>query len=313
MTFIRHDTAGAVAAPQFKGAVVAPMLTPFNADLSPDTALFVMHGKRLLDEGCAALAPFGTTGEANSLGMAERMALLEALIGSGIPASRLIPGTGLTSIADTATLCRHATELGVAAVMVLPPFYYKAVSDEGLYRYFAKLIEATEPGRTQIYLYHIPQVAGAGFSLALVQRLARDFPGIVIGIKDSSGDWTNTEALLRDVANFTVFPGNELRLVRAMKAGAAGCITATANVNAPSIAALAAQYDTADAEKREAAIDRYRLVIQSAGPIPAMKALLAASDHHPNWALVRPPLLGLPADAVARLTEQLNALGTEQH
>ena len=310
MTLTRHTTAGTVA-PQFKGAVIAPMLTPFNANLSADAALFVTHGKRLLDAGCAALAPFGTTGEANSLGMAERMALLEALIGSGVPANRLIPGTGLTSVADTATLCRHATELGVAAVMVLPPFYYKAVSDEGIYRYFAKLIEAMAPGRTQIYLYHIPQVAGAGFSLALVQRLAQDFPGIVIGIKDSSGDWNNTEALLRSVADFTVFPGNELRLVRAMSAGAAGCITATANVNASSIAALAAQHDTADAEKREAAVDRYRLVIQAAGPIPAMKAMLAARDHHPNWALVRPPLLGLPAEAVAQLTRKLSALETE--
>lgn len=313
MTFIRHNTAGAVMIQRFERAVVAPMLTPFNADLSPDTALFVMHGKRLLAEGCAALAPFGTTGEANSLGMAERMALLEALIASGVPAGQLIPGTGLTSIADTATLCRHAIELGVAAVMVLPPFYYKTVTDEGLYRHFARLIEEIAPARPSIYLYHIPQLAGAGFSLPLVQRLARDFHGIVAGIKDSSGNWDNTEALLRGVDDFTVFPGNELKLVRAMKAGAAGCITATANVNARAIAKLATNYDGPDAGLQEAAVDRFRLILQDAGPIPAMKALLSLEDRHPNWALVRPPLLGLAADAVAQLRLRMSSLQTTQH
>jgi 4-hydroxy-tetrahydrodipicolinate synthase len=312
MTIIRHTMAGALPAHQFNRAVVAPILTPFNADLLPDTALFVAHGKRLLNDGCAALAPFGTTGEANSLSMPERMALLEALIGSGVPANRLIPGTGLTSMADTATLCRHACDLGVAAVMVLPPFYYKNVSDEGLYRYFAQLIEGIASTGPRIYLYHIPQVAGTGFSLSLVKRLARDFPEIVVGIKDSSGSWDNTEALLHGVANFTVFPGNELRLVRAMKAGAAGCITATANINALAIANLAAGFGGPDAEVQEAVVDRFRLILQEAGPIMAMKALLAADDNHPNWALVRPPLQGLTPEVIAQLRERISSFKTTE-
>jgi 4-hydroxy-tetrahydrodipicolinate synthase len=292
----------------FDRAVIAPNLTPFNADLSPDTALYVEHAKRLLAEGCSALAPFGTTGEAASLSVNERMALLEAMAASGIAPHRLIPGTGLTALPDTIALCRHAVELGVSGVMVLPPFYYKDVSDEGLYSWFARLVDGVGHAALRIYLYHIPPVAKIGFSISLVQRLTADFPGIIVGIKDSGGDWENTAALLAGIPALAVFPGNELRLVRAIDAGAAGCITATANINAPAIMALARAIGQADASEDEAEVDRFRVALQRHKPIPAMKTILARRDNHPGWIRVRPPLESLTATHATKLEADLQAL-----
>jgi len=293
----------------FDRAIVAPNLTPFNADLSPDTALYIEHAKRLLAEGCAALAPFGTTGEAASLGLSERMALLEAMVAAGIAPDRLIPGTGLTALTDTIVLSRHAGELGVASVMTLPPFYYKDVSEQGLFDWFSRLIDGVGQPGLRIYLYHIPQVAKVGFSISLVKRLVEEFPGTIVGIKDSSGDWENTAAMLAEIPDFTVFPGNELRLVRSIHSGARGCITATANVNAPAISALARAADADDALEREAAVDRFRLTVQRHRPIPAIKAMLAKRDNHPGWQRVRPPLDSLTSDEAATLEAELQALG----
>jgi 4-hydroxy-tetrahydrodipicolinate synthase len=287
--------------------VIAPNLTPFALDGTPDHSLYLHHARRLLDQGCSALAPFGTTGEALSLGMEERMRLLETLIEGGVHPTRLIPGTGLTSIPDTVTLTRHATGLGCAGVMTLPPFYYKGVSDEGLYRYFAELIERTADTRLRLYLYHIPPVAQVGLGVELVSRLARDFPGVVIGIKDSGGDWSNTARLLQ-IPDLIVYPGSELQFLRALSSGAPGCITATANINAAAIREVYERRAAADAATREAAVDAFRKTVQPFGPIPAMKALLARRESHSAWAQVRPPLETLPANRVAELETALAAL-----
>lgn len=291
----------------FNRAVIAPNLTPYNADFTPDTALYVAHAKRLLDEGCMALAPFGTTGEAASLGMNERMALLEAMIAGGIAPERLIPGTGLTALPDSVTLCRHALQLGVHGVMVLPPFYYKDVSDDALHAWFARLVEGIGRSDMRIYLYHIPPVAKVGFSVTLVRRLVSEFQGVVAGIKDSGGDWENTAAFLSEIPGLTVFPGNELKLARAIQAGAAGCITATANVNAAAISLLADNAQAPEASEREAEVDRFRMTLQRHRPIPAMKAMLARRDNHSGWARVRPPLEPLSSAAVRLLEGDLDA------
>jgi 4-hydroxy-tetrahydrodipicolinate synthase len=223
---------------QLLRGVLAPNLTPFEDDGRIAETLYVEHARRLLDEGCAGLVPFGTTGEAASVGIEERIRLLDRLVESGIPASRLLPGTGLTSLPDAVRLTQHATALGCAGVLVLPPFYYKVVSDEGLFAYFARLIEGVDDPALRVVLYHIPQVAGVGFSVPLVRRLREAFPETVVGIKDSSGDWANTSALL-GIDGLAVYPGTELLLPRALIAGSPGCITATANVNAPALARLA--------------------------------------------------------------------------
>ncbi|MCG2597127.1 MAG: dihydrodipicolinate synthase family protein, partial [Achromobacter sp.] len=213
--------------------VYSPVLTPFNADLSPSAPRFVGHCRALLEQG-AGLAIFGTNSEANSLSVAEKRHLLDALLDAGLPAARMMPGTGACALPDAVELTRHAVGAGCGGVLMLPPFYYKGVSDEGLFRAFAHVIERVADERLRIYLYHIPPVSGVPISLGLIDRLLGEFPGIVAGIKDSSGDWANTQAMLRDFQprGFDVFAGTETVLLETMRAGGAGCITATGTVNA---------------------------------------------------------------------------------
>ena len=210
--------------------LIAPILTPFNDDLSVATSLYVAHAKQLLNQGCAGIAPFGTTGEALSVGIDERIAAIQDLIDGGIDPAQMIPGTGLSNIADTARLSRACLDLGCAGVLTLPPFYYKSVTEDGIYRHFEQLIAAIGPD-ARIYLYHIPPIAIVGVPPTLAARLHADFPDQVIGITDSSGDWDNTQALL-NIDGMIVYPGSELPLLDALKLGAPGCITATANINA---------------------------------------------------------------------------------
>lgn len=291
--------------------VIAPILTPFADDLTIANDLFVANAKRCLDDGCVGLAPFGTTGEALSVGIDERMAALEALVAAGIPAGRLIPGTGLTNLPDTIRLTRHAVALGCKGAMVLPPFYFKGVPDDGLYAHFARLIEGVGDSRLRVYLYHIPQVSGVGLPVSLVRRLHADFPDVVVGIKDSSGVWENTRALL-GIEGLIVYPGAELPLIEAMELGAPGCISATANLNAAGIAEVIRLWY---AGEREAAarlhqeVKKFRLIVQDYAPIPAQKRLLALATGDGRWANTRPPLLpmdeGRGHELAARLEGEL--------
>lgn len=288
--------------------VISPVLTPFGDDGSPDATRFVAHAKWLLADGCTGLAPFGTTGEANSLGLEERMGLLDALIDEGIDPQLIMPGTGLCALSDTVTVTKHAVERGCGGVMTLPPFYYKAVSDDGLFAYFAELIERVGDPRLKIYLYHIPPVAQVGFTVDLVGRLIKAYPDTVVGLKDSSGDWDNTKALLEAYPGFTVFPGSEIFLLDGMRNGAAGCITATGNVNARMIRNVYDNWQTDQADDLQAEITAVRTTIQARPMIPMLKAIVAHFTNDPGWAKVRPPFLPLDAAeaqaGIAELTEQ---------
>jgi 4-hydroxy-tetrahydrodipicolinate synthase len=271
--------------------VIAPILTPFNDDLSIATDLYVDLAKCLFDQGCAGLAPFGTTGEALSVGIDERISAIAALVDGGIEPSRLIPGTGLSNIADSARLSRACLDLGCPAVMTLPPFYFKAVSEGGLYRHFSELIKAIGPD-ARIFLYHIPPIAIVGIPPSLTARLRADFPEQIVGIKDSSGDWENTRALF-EIDGLIVYPGSELPLIDALQLGGPGCITATANVNATAIARVVELFDQGDidaAQQAHEAVRQTRLTIQEHAPIPAQKRLLAMQTGDARWANVRPPL-----------------------
>jgi len=168
------------------GGVFAPVLTPMHNDLQPDTPKWIAFCKQLLADGCTGLAPFGTTSEANSLGLDERMEMLAALVDAGVPAAKLMPGVGVCAIPDTAKLARQAAELGCGGVLLLPPFYYKGVSDEGVFRAVAEVIERVGDSRLRVYVYHIPPIAVVGFSLANIERLIKAYPGVVVGIKDNS-------------------------------------------------------------------------------------------------------------------------------
>jgi 4-hydroxy-tetrahydrodipicolinate synthase len=279
---------------KFSG-VIAPVLTPFGEDGGADSERFVAHAQWLLKDGCTALAPFGTTSEANSLGLDERMELLEALVDGGIDAAQLMPGTGMSSLADAVVLTRHAVDTGCGGVLMLPPFYYKAPSEEGLFRFFASAIETVGDERLKVYLYHIPPVAQVGFSLPLIGRLIKAYPKTVVGLKDSSGDWSNTAAILDAYPGFAVFPGSEIFLLDAMKRGGAGCISATCNVSAAAIRSVYDQWKGPDAERLQADITALRKAIQAYPMIPALKALLAHYRQDPGWAKVRPPFVELAA------------------
>ena len=267
------------------------MLTPFNDDLSIATDLFVEHARRLFDQGCAGIAPFGTTGEALSVGIGERIAAIESLVDASVDPERMIPGTGLSNVLDTARLSRACLDLGCAGVMTLPPFYYKAVTEDGLYRYFECLLRNIgEDARG--YLYHIPPIAIVGLPPSLAARLHAAFPDKVVGIKDSSGDWDNTRALF-DIDGMIVYPGSEIPLIEALECGGHGCISATANLNTRAIADVVRLYDEGDKDAARALHDQvvqFRKIVEGLGPIPAQKRLLAIATGDSRWANVRPPL-----------------------
>src|SRR5947208_3581194 len=213
--------------------VLAPVITPFRKDYAPDAERFVRHCRWLLKNGCSGLAVFGTNSEANSMSVPEKRRLLEALIAGGIAPAALMPGTGHCALTDSVELTRAALEMGCAGVLMLPPFYYKNLPDEGLYRNFAEVIERVGDERLQVYLYHIPPVSQVPISLGLIERLLGKYPGIVAGVKDSSGDWSNTKAMLEQFAKsgFDVFAGSEKFLLANRRHGGKGCTCSTGNRN----------------------------------------------------------------------------------
>ncbi len=240
---------------------------------------------------------FGTNSEANSLSLGEKLGLLDALFDAGIDPARMMPGTGACALPDAIELTGHAVRGGCAGVLVLPPFYYKGVSDEGLYRAYSQLIEGVGDERPRLYFYHIPQVSGVPISLGLIERMLKAYPKQVAGVKDSSGDWDNTAAMIREfsASGFDVFPGSEVFLLKGLCAGAVGCITATANVNATEIVRVHDQWQTDEADALQARIDSIRAIFQSLPMISAMKSALASKSGDANWNAVRPPLVELNA------------------
>jgi 4-hydroxy-tetrahydrodipicolinate synthase len=291
--------------PRLEG-VLAPVLTPFGPDLAPDAARLALHCEWLLGNGCAALAPFGTTSEANSLTVDEREWLLHGLLEAGIPPERLVPGTGCCALPDTVRLTALAVRHGCAGVLMLPPFYYKAVSDDGLFRGFAEVIERVGDERLRVYLYHIPPVAQVGLSAALIERLLRAYPRAIAGMKDSSGDFANTRTMLDRFAGsgFDVFVGSESFLLANLRAGGVGCITATANVNAAAIDRLFRGWRSAEAERLQQDVDGVRAAVEKVPVIPGLKEILAHHAGDPAWRTVRPPLVELsPAQREALLGE----------
>jgi 4-hydroxy-tetrahydrodipicolinate synthase len=304
--------------------VLAPVVTPFKPDLSPDSERFIRHCRWLVSQKCG-LAVFGTNSEANSMSARERMSLLDALVASGIDPSRMMPGTGCCSIAETVELTAHAVKHGCAGVLMLPPFYYKDVSEEGLYRYFSQVVQRVNEPRLQIYLYHIPPVAIVGMRPGLVERLLKAYPNAIAGLKDSSGDWNNTKAFLDAFSKdrLDVFVGNESFLLANMRNGGAGTICATANVNPAAIQELFSECarrqmsDIGDhaASELDAMQARLNVVREafSSRKFPSMIAVLkeaiALYTNDPAWARVRPPLVELTPEQANLLAGQLRQIG----
>ena len=285
--------------------VLAAALTPMRDDLSVDRAAFAAHCRRLLDDGCYGLAIFGTTGEANSLSIDERIEAWTHLVEDGIPADALLPGTGACALPDAVRLSRAALEVGAAGVLALPPFYYKGVSDDGVFRFFAELIERVADDRLRVYLYHFPAQAAVGFSVELIGRLLDAYPGVVVGTKDSAGDAARIERTCREYPGLEVFAGTERYLLDTLRWGGAGTISATVNVLARQAREV---YDLwaagEDAERAQAALTEARAFMEGFPLIPALKAVM-------GWPNLRPPLDplsdGEAGELLAHLPAQITA------
>jgi 4-hydroxy-tetrahydrodipicolinate synthase len=302
---VKTRSVGDAAKAGFRG-VLAPALTPFTPDLEPDRPAFVGFCKWLLDQGANGLAVFGTTSEANSLSQAERMSLLEHLVAQGIPAAKLMPGTGASNLPDAVELTRHALALGAGGVLVLPPFYYKNMPEDGIYAYYAAIIDRVARPDLKLYLYHIPQMSGVAITPTLIARLRKAYGGVIAGLKDSSGVWDNVALLLKEFPELAIFPASEKFLLPALKLGAAGCISATANFQVANIRKL---IDTPDGDARtklDAEVGKIRSVFEQYPLVPALKAAIAALLKRDSWRIVRPPFAQFPEEKRHAL---LNALG----
>jgi 4-hydroxy-tetrahydrodipicolinate synthase len=300
--------------------VLAPVVTPFKDDLSADRERLIAHCKWLLSQNCG-LAVFGTNSEANSLSMEERAMLLEELVTAGINPSRMMPGTGCCSIMETVKLTAQAVRHGCAGVLMLQPFYYKDVSEEGLYRYFSEVVQRVGDARLKIYLYHIPPVAVVGITTGLVERLLAAYPNAIAGMKDSSGDWNNTEMFLDAFVtaspartSFDVFVGSESFLLANMRNGGVGTISATANVDPAAIHRLYLDWKKPNADELQAKLNVVRQVFSSRkfpSMVAALKQAIAIYRNDPEWARVRPPLVELAAEQAKTLAEELKAISFE--
>jgi len=283
--------------------VFCAALTPLDADLAPDHAVFAKHCRHLLDEGCDGIALLGTTGEANSFSGAERKALLEAAVGAGIAPSQLMPGTGVPALTETVDLTRHALSLGVTTVVMLPPFYYKDITDDGLYASYSEVVQRLGDPHLKIVLYHIPQMSHQPIPHAVIARLRAAYPATIVGIKDSSGDFANMTAMIEKFEGFAVLAGADPLLLPLLKKGGAGCITATSNLVARDLAYVFAHFNDGDAAL-DAAQQRIVKARERASLFPqvaALKALLAQRTGHIGWHRLRPPLVPLSQENVDQL------------
>ena len=288
--------------------VFSPVITPFNRDFTVDHVKLANQCEWLISQE-VGLAIFGTNSEANSLSVDEKIFLLDKVIDYGIDPGKLMPGTGCCSMTDTINLTKHAVKVGCAGVLMLPPFYYKAVDDDGLFKYFSNIIESVNDERLRIYLYHIPPIAMVGISLKLIEALLKKFPNTIAGIKDSSGDWNNTQQMLNEKwDDFGIFAGSESFLLKTMQQGGAGCISATANVNPRNIYNVYKNWQKSNASYMQEEIDRVRSIVQKYPLIPALKSIVSHFHEDSGWNILRPPLKELDPNESKKLISELEAI-----
>ena len=285
-----------------------PAITPFDAEGGVDSGRFVAHAKWLLDNGAHGLAPFGTTSEANSLTLAERRGGLEALLEAGIAPERLIPGTGCCSVGETVELSAHATRLGCKGVLMLPPFYYKDVPEDGILDAFSQAIERVGPD-LRVYLYHIPQMSGVPITLSLIGHLIERFGDQIAGLKDSSGDWSNTAAVIAAFPQIDTYSASEALVPENASAGGAGCISASSNVNPRGIRDLIEALGAPDQSEKLSQVSDVRTIFEGLPLIPAIKAAIALQTGDPGFARVRPPFTRISDDHSGKIGEAVRLCG----
>ena len=289
--------------------VFAAVPTPFAEDYTPDLPLFMEHCDWVIDKGCDGLNVLGSTGEANSQTVEARAGLMRAVAESDLSRAALMVGTGTPALSDTIELTALAAELGFDAALVLPPYYYVPVSDDGLFAWFSRVVDAVKNSNTGIYLYNFPQMTGLEFSPSFIERLLEAFPTHVRGMKDSSGNLEYTNSIAAQFAgHFDVFPGNEAPLADAVEKGYAGCISASVNATAEQAANIWQQRnDPSAAAVTELA--ELRSTIASVPLVAAVKALTAIRTGHDEWQRLLPPLQALEAGQHATIQAMAERLG----
>jgi 4-hydroxy-tetrahydrodipicolinate synthase len=278
--------------------VIAAIATPIEESGAPDLARAMKLARFLLDNGCDGLNVLGTTGEATSFSLAERKAVMDAYKSNGLPLDRLMVGTGAAAVSDAVALTRHAAGLGFAGALVLPPFYYKGVPDDGLAAYIDILVQSTSATPIPLYLYHYPAMSGLPWHVALIERLLKAHPTRIVGLKDSSGDMNYARAAAAVKPGFAVFPSTEAALLEAKRGDFAGCISATANLNAD---LCQRAWASGDAGALEQAVT-IRKLFEGKPLVSGVKALLAHIHGDPALARMKPPLAAFSAADCAAVT-----------
>lgn len=293
--------------------VWSAVATPLDEALNVDRAKLDRQCRWLLENGCDGIALLGTTGEANSFSVGERKAMLEAVLAGGVTPEQLAPGVGVAAIPETVELTKHALSLGVTRVVMLPPFYYKSVPDDGVFAAYARIIEGVADDRLRVVLYNIPHQSGVPLSLDLVARLISAFPGIVAGIKDSSGKLETTRGYCGLRPDFAVLVGSDPLFAQVLQAGGAGCITAVSNLCAPDLRVVYEAWNdparAGELAEAQARLEGWRAVSMAYGTqLPAIKALLARRDGDSGWNRLRPPLLPLTVEQQQDMEARLRSL-----
>ena len=288
--------------------LVAAALTPLTADLAPHGARLAAHCRWLLQRGCTDVLVMGSTGEANSFSLQERMEALDELVAEGTDPGTLFVGTGCCAVPDTVTLTRHALSLGVRRILMLPPFYYKGVGDDGLFAAFDQVVQQVGDHSLRIYLYHFPRMTAVPFTEALLRRVLSRYPSTVAGMKDSSGDIVSMLRTMRLFPGFRVLSGTERYLLDILEAGGAGCMTATLNVTSPLARTIAGTAGSEAAARLQGDLTELRAGIEVYPMVAALKHLVARIQERRSWLRMRPPLMPLDANAVARLDALVDRL-----
>ena len=294
------------------GGVNVAVLTAMRPDLTVDLDVMAAHSRWLLEQGANGLGVLGTTGEANSLGISERLHLMEGLVERGLSADKMLPGVGVPAISDTVAMARRAAELGCRGCLVLPPFFYKNPSEDGLFAYYSEIIQRVG-GALALYFYHFPAQSAVPITVSLIERLLRAHPGAMRGIKDSTGDWSNTKSYIDHFAadGFEVYCGDDGHLLQNLQAGGAGSISAASNVSAAINARVYANWENREAVSAQQTLTAMRAAITAAPLIPGLKALVARHTGEADWETIRPPHVKLNSEQKAKLFSNFDACGVE--
>ena len=285
------------------------LLTPLDAQLNIDHARLAAHARDLLARGCGGVTIFGTTGEGPSFSAPERRETLEQLIAHGVPAERIMASTSCAAGPETLALTRHAIERGVHGCLVLPPFFFKGVSDEGVMAYYLRLLDALPSSGWRLYLYHIPQVVGVGLSQAVIRALLDRYPQVIVGIKDSACTRAHSVELARAfMPGITVYVGYEPDLPTMGALGSTGAISGLANFLPDTVRRMVQAHDGPGIAQDAQTIERVLKTLEPYSLMPALKSIMATLSGDDAWLRVRPPLVAMTAPAHAELKAAWQAL-----